>query len=82
MIDTLASRLGIAKGDVLDMKDGLSLLSGDAAVCLALGEAWIIEENWEYFQERGINMEALVSFGSSKKGKGEIDGVGDESTKK
>lgn len=59
VVDSLADRLGIKKGDILNVKGGLS--SGDAAVRLALGETQIIEENREYFQDHGIDMEALVS---------------------
>lgn len=59
VVDNLADRLGLRKGDLLGVKDKLS--SGDAAVRLALGETKIIEENREYFQEHGIDMEALVS---------------------
>ena len=61
VIDNLADRLGLRKGDVLGVKDGLS--SGDAAVRLALGETQIIEENRDYFKSHGIDMEALVSLG-------------------
>ena len=60
VVDNLADRLGLRKGDILNVKDGLS--SGDAAVRLALGETHIIEENREYFQNEGIDMEALVSL--------------------
>ena len=60
VVDNLATRLGLRKGDILDVKDGLS--AGDAAVRLALGETAIIEENRKYFSEHGIDMEALVGF--------------------
>lgn len=60
VIDTLAERLGLRKGDVMGVKDGLS--SGDAAVRLALAETAVIEENRRYFAEHGIDMEALVSM--------------------
>jgi len=63
--DTLAERLGIRKGELFDVKGSLS--SGDAAVRLALGETHIIEENRTYFQDNGIDMEALVSLKSSSK---------------
>jgi multiple RNA-binding domain-containing protein 1 len=59
VVDNLADRLGLRKGDVLGVKDGLS--SGDAAVRLALGETQIIEENRVYFKKHGVDMEALVS---------------------
>lgn len=59
VIDNLAERLGLRKGDLLGVKDKLS--SGDAAVRLALGETKIIEENREYFRSHGVDMEALVS---------------------
>ena len=51
VVDNLADRLGLRKGDLLGVKDKLS--SGDAAVRLALGETKIIEENREYFREHG-----------------------------
>jgi multiple RNA-binding domain-containing protein 1 len=60
VVDNLAFRLGLKKGDVLGVKDGLS--AGDAAVRLALGETAIIEENRKYFAAHGIDMEALVSL--------------------
>lgn len=59
VVDSLADRLGLKKGDILNVKEGLS--SGDAAVRLALGETQVIEENRAYFKEHGIDMEALVS---------------------
>jgi len=65
VVDNLSDRLGLAKGDILNVKDDLS--SGGAAVRLALGETQIIEENRDYFQEHGIDMNILVS-GSSGRG--------------
>jgi multiple RNA-binding domain-containing protein 1 len=59
VVDNLADRLGLRKGDILNVKDGRS---GDAAVRLALGETQIIEENRQYFVAHGIDMEALVSI--------------------
>ena len=67
VVDNLASRLGLNKGDIMAVKDGLS--AGDAAVRLALGETAVIEENRKYFAEHGIDMEALVS-GNDKKSEG------------
>lgn len=60
VVDNIASRLGLRKGDVFGVKDGLS--AGDAAVRLALGETAVIEENRKYFAAHGIDMEALVSL--------------------
>ena len=62
VVDNLAERLGIRKGDIFNLKDGLN--SGDAAVRLALAETQLIEENREYFRSHGINMDALVSSSS------------------
>jgi multiple RNA-binding domain-containing protein 1 len=59
VVDNLAEKLGLRKGDLLGVKDDLS--SGDAAVRLALGETQIIEENREYFRSHGIDMDVLVS---------------------
>jgi multiple RNA-binding domain-containing protein 1 len=64
VVDNLADRLGLRKGDLLGVKDGLS--SGDAAVRLALGETQIIEENREYFKKHGVDMDALVSLASTE----------------
>jgi multiple RNA-binding domain-containing protein 1 len=71
VLDNLAIRLGLRKGDILSVKDSLS--SGDAAVRLALGETAIIEENRKYFEEHGIDMEALVSLRKSEESKDEND---------
>lgn len=59
VVDNIADRFGMAKGEVLNVKDSLS--SGNAAVRLALGETQVLEENREYFQKHGIQMDALVS---------------------
>ncbi len=59
VVDNLASRLGLDKGAILNVKDGLS--SGNAAVRLALGETQVIEENRNYFKNHGVDMDALVS---------------------
>ena len=67
VLDNLAQRLGIRKGDVLNVKDDLN--SGDAAVRLALGETQIIEENRAYFTSHGVDMEALVSAKKSQEQK-------------
>ena len=65
VVDNLAERLGLRKGDLLGVKDKLS--SGDAAVRLALGETQIIEENREYFKTHGVDMDALVSASENDK---------------
>ena len=70
VVDNLSTRLGLNKGDIMAVKDGLS--AGDAAVRLALGETAVIEENRSYFSSRGYDMDALVS--ANQKGKdGSID---------
>ena len=66
VVDNLAERLGLKKGDILNVKEGLS--SGEAAVRLALGETQIIEENREYFGQHGVDMDILVSGPSNGKG--------------
>ena len=60
VLDNLAVRLGIRKGDLFNVKD--TLRSGDAAVRLALGETAIINENRDFFRQYGIDMETLVSY--------------------
>jgi multiple RNA-binding domain-containing protein 1 len=65
VIDNLADRLGLRKGELLGVKDKLS--SGDAAVRLALGETQIIEENRDYFRSHGVDMDALVSGDANDK---------------
>jgi multiple RNA-binding domain-containing protein 1 len=64
VVDNLAERLGLRKGEVLGVKGHLS--SGDAAVMLALGETQIIEENRAFFRQKGINMDVLVSSNAIK----------------
>lgn len=66
VVDNLAARLGLNKGAILNVKDDLK--SGDAAVRMALGETQIIQENRDYFQAHGIDMEALVSMTSATTG--------------
>lgn len=68
VVDNLASRLGLEKGDILNVKDDLS--SGNAAVRLALGETHVIEENRKFFRKHGIDMDALLP--SSAKTKNEL----------
>jgi len=65
VVDNLAERLGLRKGDLLGVKDDLS--AGDAAVRLALGETQIIEENREYFRQHGVDMDVLVSANADGK---------------
>ncbi len=67
VVDNLASRLGLEKGKILDVKDRLS--SGNAAVRLALGETQVIEENKQYFQNHGLDITSLESVkgGASSK---------------
>ncbi|GAX27900.1 multiple RNA-binding domain-containing protein 1 [Fistulifera solaris] len=59
VVDNLAVRLGLRKGDIMAVKDGLT--GGDAAVRLALAETAIIEENRQFFADHGYDMDALVS---------------------
>lgn len=59
VVDNIADRLGLRKGDFLNVQDGLS--SGNAAVRMALGETQIIEENRDYFRSHGIDMDTLIS---------------------
>jgi len=65
VVDNLANRLGLVKGDILNVKDNLS--SGDAAVRLALGETHVIEENRTFFRKHGIDMDVLVPSSSQSK---------------
>ena len=68
VVDNLASRLGMDKGTILNVKDDLS--SGNAAVRLALGETQVIEENRKYFETHGVDIEGLVSTKSDKNASG------------
>jgi len=64
VVDNLSDRLGVAKGDVLNVKDGIS--SGNAAVRLALGETHIISENIAFFESHGVDVKALESSSADK----------------
>ena len=68
VVDNVADRLGVSKGDVLNVKDGLS--SGNAAVRLALGETHIISENIAFFEEHGVDVTALENNNTRKHGRG------------
>jgi multiple RNA-binding domain-containing protein 1 len=59
VVDNLSERLGVSKGDILNVKDGIS--SGNAAVRLALGETHIISENIAFFESHGVDATALDS---------------------
>lgn len=67
VVDNLASRLGLEKGSILNVKDDLT--AGNAAVRLALGETQVIEENRTYFQKHGIDIDGLVSSSSDTSNK-------------
>lgn len=69
VVDNLSDRLNISKGDVLDVKDGIS--SGNAAVRLALGETHIIAENREFFMKHGVDV-TLTEKDSVKRSKSTI----------
>lgn len=59
VVDNLSERLGVSKGDILNVKDGIS--SGNAAVRLALGETHIISENIAFFESHGVDVTAFDS---------------------
>jgi len=59
VVDNLAERLGVQKGDILAVKDGMS--AGDAAVRLALGETTILEENRKFFESHGVDSNLIQS---------------------
>mmetsp|Transcript_28719 Transcript_28719/g.65364 ORF Transcript_28719/g.65364 Transcript_28719/m.65364 type:complete len:870 (-) Transcript_28719:1-2610(-) len=61
VVDNISDRLGVTKGDVLNVKDGIS--SGNAAVRLALGETHIISENVSFFKSHGVDVKALEASG-------------------
>lgn len=69
VVDNLSDRLNVSKGDVLDVKDGIS--SGNAAVRLALGETHIIAENREFFLKHGVDL-TLTEKDSVKRSKSTI----------
>ena len=64
VVDNISDRLGVTKGDVLNVKDGIS--SGNAAVRLALGETHIISENVAFFESHGVDVKALEASGGKK----------------
>eukprot|EP00804_Cyclotella_cryptica_P003228 CCRYP_010471-RA/>CCRYP_010471-RA protein AED:0.31 eAED:0.31 QI:168/1/1/1/1/1/2/2028/893 len=64
VIDNISDRLGVSKGDVLNVKDGIS--SGNAAVRLALGETHIISENISFFESHGVDISALEGSNADK----------------
>lgn len=64
VVDTLADRFQLDKGALFNIKDGLS--AGNAAVRLALGETQVLEENRDFFQQFGIQMDALESSSTGK----------------
>ena len=66
VIDNISDRLGVSKGDVLNVKDGIS--SGNAAVRLALGETHIISENIAFFESHGVDISALEGSNNAKGG--------------
>ncbi|KAL3821682.1 hypothetical protein ACHAXA_003240 [Cyclostephanos tholiformis] len=68
VVDNLSDRLGISKGDILNVKDGIS--SGNAAVRLALGETHIISENVAFFEDHGVNVLTLEATPGKKSGSG------------
>jgi multiple RNA-binding domain-containing protein 1 len=68
VVDNLSDRLGISKGDILNVKDGIS--SGNAAVRLALGETHIISENIAFFEDHGVDVVALEVQSNKKDGGG------------
>jgi multiple RNA-binding domain-containing protein 1 len=57
VVESLSTRMGFLKGDILSVRDGLS--SGDAAVRLALGETALIEENRKFLERLGISLSHL-----------------------
>jgi multiple RNA-binding domain-containing protein 1 len=65
VVEGLADRLGVSKGDILNVTEGAS---GDAAVRLALGETHVINENRDYFSKHGVDMDILVSAAKGKSG--------------
>lgn len=60
--DALASKLGLAKGDILDKE------SKNLAVRLAIGETLLVQENKDFFEQEGIDLDALEGAKTSKKG--------------
>jgi multiple RNA-binding domain-containing protein 1 len=65
VVDNLADRFQLDKGDVFNVKDTLS--SGNAAVRLALGETKVLEENRDFFEKHGILMDELSKVGVGTK---------------
>jgi multiple RNA-binding domain-containing protein 1 len=59
VVDSMALKLGVAKGDFLNDADG------NMAVRLALGETHLIAENREYFFNEGVDLGALEAANST-----------------
>eukprot|EP00956_Cyclotella_meneghiniana_P021203 scaffold38243_cov75-Cyclotella_meneghiniana.AAC.9 len=70
VVDNLSDRLGVSKGDVLNVKDGIS--SGNAAVRLALGETHIISENIAFFESHGVDISTLERSGADKQNNAQL----------
>ena len=69
VVDTLSSRLDIAKSEILVSADSTKASTAtSAAVRLALGESYVLKENKDYFAKYGFDMEALVGTTTDKTG--------------
>jgi len=62
VVDSLASRLNVEKGAILDHTQG------NMAVRLALGETEIIQENRDFLQAHGIDLDVMETKKTSRKG--------------
>lgn len=60
VIDNLSCNLGLKKREILNVKDE-NVSGGEAAVRMALGESYIIENNKKFFRTHGINLDNLTS---------------------
>eukprot|EP00605_Chrysophyceae_sp_TOSAG23-4_P000162 GSChrysophyteH1.ASY1.ANO1.185.1 assembled CDS len=63
VVESIAQRYGLKESDVLDT----SHAGGDMAIRLAVGEAQVIQENRDFFREKGVNIESLESQSSDSK---------------
>jgi multiple RNA-binding domain-containing protein 1 len=64
VMENIKDKYGVEQSTLLNTSD---LKSGDVAVRLAIAETQIIQENKDYLQDHGINLDVLESVNSERK---------------